>query len=65
MKIEKYINALLPRMNVTFLLMLIFLSPPQPSVKKGKPDLKDDLDGKYPLKIHQHVPIKYYTSSFP
>jgi hypothetical protein len=52
-------------MNDAFLLMLLSLAPPQPSLKQGKPDLKVQIYGEAPLKIQQHVPVNDSSSSFP
>jgi hypothetical protein len=37
-------------MNDAFLLKILALAPPQPSLKQGKPDLKVDLNEEAPLK---------------
>jgi hypothetical protein len=38
--------------------LALALAPPQPSLKQGKPDLKDEICGEAPLNVQQHIPVK-------
>jgi len=60
---EKYIKTFLPLMSETFLLVFISLTPPQLSLKQGKPYMKAYLNGEAPLKIQQHISINNSSSS--
>lgn len=51
---EQYINQIIiPRVNERDAPLTLALAPPQPSLKQGKPNLKDELCGEAPLKIRR------------